>query len=365
MDGGALIGHGTFGCVFDPPLHVLSRTDGKCEKVAMTGRAVGKISESEEVSNEIEAAKALSQIPNHRLYFSVADLSHINRPCPSNQQPDRAAINECPVIQKAPMSHMLHFTMPHSGSGLKKYFTIHVKGAAPMPVERAITHLLEAAAVLALNNYVHYDMHSGNILFDDVTKMPRIIDFGFSFCVTDINKDTLDSRWRIYTPDYPSEAPELTAIQGIRNKLSVDTVIKEIMAGKKPLKSAQFILGMPMAQQERAFRAFWSRSKSIQEADWTTFFKFYWPGLDAWGIGVILLDIYAYIARVPAYTKAAGWKGLSTRILDVIRGLLRMNPVERIDCVEALYIFHPESPILASDTATTWIQEREKMRRPL
>ena len=41
-----------------------------------------------------------------------------------------------------------------------------------------------------------------------------------------------------------------------------------------------------------------------------------------------------------------------------------MNPIERIDCVEALYMFHPESRILESATAKTWLQEKEKVRRP-
>ena len=53
MDGGALIGHGTFGCVFDPPLRVLSKASGECKTIDTPGRIVGKISEPEEVKNEI------------------------------------------------------------------------------------------------------------------------------------------------------------------------------------------------------------------------------------------------------------------------------------------------------------------------
>lgn len=364
MDGGALIGHGTFGCVFDPPLHVISRADGKCKKLDTTGRTVGKISESEEVSNEIAASKALSQIQNSSSYFSMVDLNNINRPCSTEKQTDRDAINECPIIQKSPMSHMLHFTMPYSGTGMSKYFTIHVKDKTPIPIEKGITHLLEAAALLVLNNYVHYDLHGENILFDNVTKMPRIIDFGFSFSVTDISNDTLASRWKVYSPSFPAEAPEITAISGIRHNLTLDTVIHDIFSEKGPIKMAQFVLGIPMAQQEKSFRNFWKRSKSIQDADWTTFFKFYWPGLDAWGIGVIILNMYSYISRSPNYTESPSWKGLSVRIKEVLRGLLRVNPVERIDCVEALALFYPESSILSSPTATEWLKERDKIRKP-
>lgn len=365
MEGGELLGKGRYGCVFDPPLHIISRKDGKCKKLKLAGRPVGKVSESEDVSNEIEASKALSQIPNAGLYFATVDLAHINRPCSIDLQIDTAAIDDCPVIQKKPMSHMLHFTMPYSGMSITKYFTIHVKDKNPIPFEAAIIHLLEAASLLVLNNYIHYDLHSNNVLFDNLSKLPRIIDFGFSFAATEISKETLDSRWKQYVPGFPAEAPELTAIQGIRQKMSLDTVIHEIIAEKTPIKTAQFVLGMSMTQQTKSFREFWKRSKSIQEANWTEFFKFYWPGFDAWSVGVIILPMYSNISRIPKYTEPASWKGLSARIVEILRGLLKMNPIERIDCVEALYLFHPESTILTSETAIAWIQEREKMRKPL
>jgi len=367
MEGGNLIGRGTYGCVFDPPLHVISRGDGKCKKLHLAGRSVGKISKSADVANEIDASKALSEIPKSVDYFVLVDLAHINKPCDIDLQADKPGIQGCPMIKKSPMSSMLHFTMPYSGTAVSEYkhFAIHVKDKTPLDFEKAVGHLLEAAALLVLNNYVHFDLHSNNVLFDNVTKLPRIIDFGLSFAVTDISLETLGARWKRYEPWFPFEAPEVTAIQGVKNKLSVETAIQNITTEKDPIKKAQFILGMPMAKQANSFRKFWSRSKSIQEGDWVTFFKFYWPGFDAWAIGVILLNLYSYFSRVPLYTEAANWKMLSSRTVEILRGLLKMNPLERIDCVEALYIFNPDSAVLTSGAATAWMQERVKMRKGL
>jgi len=366
MDGGALIGHGTFGCVFDPPLRVVSKTSGECKTIDTPGRIVGKISEPEEVKNEIEASKILSEVRDNSLYFSIVDLNNINRPCDTAEQKDadKESLKECPIVQRVDMSNMLHFTMPYSGIGLSKYFNVHLKNNKPIPVEKAITHLLEAASLLILNNLVHYDIHSENVLFDKTTNMPRIIDFGFSFSVTNINKETLSTRWKVYTPDYPTEAPELAFIQGLRHKLSADTVIYDIISGKKPIKTCQFVLGMRMDAQERSFRDFLKKSKSIQESDWTGFFKYYWPGFDAWGIGAVILKIYLYISQVQTYTKDASWKELSEKMKSIIRALLRVNPIERIDCVEALYMFNPESHIFQLERATSWIQERSNFRKP-
>lgn len=364
MDGGAIIGHGTFGCVFDPPLRVVSKVDGKCVNVNTTGRTVGKISESEEVSNEIEAAKVLTTIPNYSSYFSVVDLNNIHRPCKKSLQTD-AGLDECPIIKRVNMSNMLHFTMPYSGIGLSKYFTIHIKNKKQVPISKTITHILEAGSLLILNNFIHYDIHSENILFDDVTSIPRIIDFGFSFSVTNINKDTLDTRWKVYSPDYPTEAPEITAIQGVRHKMSLNTVINQIMTGKHPIKMAQFILGIPMIKQEKSFRSFWENSKSIQESDWVSFFKYYWPGFDAWSFGTVILKIYSHVSQAPVYTKDPSWAQISLKIKAILRGLLQVNPIERIDCIEALYMFHPESPIFKLEAATSWLEEKERFRKPI
>jgi serine/threonine protein kinase len=365
MDGGALIGHGNYGCVFDQPLRVISRITGNCEKLNTTAKVIGKISKSEDVHNEIEAAKHLSKVPNSALYITIANLNNIHRPCEIKDQADISSLEKCPIVQKLRMSHMLHFTMPHSGIDLSSYFNIHTKSKSPIPFEKVVIHLLEGVSLLHLNNYVHYDIHSNNILFDDATKMPRIIDFGFSFSVTELDKKTLDKRWKEYSPDFPSEAPELTAIQGIRHKLSLNTVIHDIITKKAPLKLAQFVLGLSMKDQEESFRAFWNKSKSIQDADWVNFFKYYWPGFDSWCVGVVILKMYSNIAQIPLYTKDPSWKNLSKKVKEILRLLLRMNPLERIDCIEALYIFHPESEMLKSDTASTWIQDREAFRRPI
>lgn len=365
MDGGALLGFGTYGCVFDRPLRVLSTLDGKCKSLDTTKKTVGKISEASDVANEVEAAKIISQIPKHELYFSVLDLKNVNQPCDKNKQVDKPGIEECPIVKRVPMARMLHFIMPYSGVGLSKFLNIHIQNKRQIPFEKTITHLLEAAALLVLNSFVHFDIHSENVLFDDKTSMPRIIDFGFGLSVKDIRNETLDTRWKVYTPDYPTEAPEITAIHGLRHKTPLNTAIHDIIHGKHPIKMSQFILGIKMDQQYTSLRNFMNNSKSIMESDWVSFFKYYWPGFDAWGIGAVILKFYSFVSQIPTYTKEESWKEVSEKTKYILRGLLRASPLERIDCVEALYIFQPESDIFKSERALTWIQEKGAFRKPL
>jgi hypothetical protein len=121
---------------------------------------------------------------------------------------------------------------------------------------------------------------------------------------------------------------------------------------------------MPIAFQSKSFREFWTNSKSIQQKDWLSFFKYYWTGFDAWSLGVVLLEMYIKFANTSAYTDLADWGQTESHMRKILRGLLKMNPAYRIDCVEALNMFYPESPILETEAATQWIKERKRIRAP-
>ena len=364
MDGGALLGSGTYGCVFDHPLRTISSEDGSCKDNISSKPVVAKITESEEAANEMDAAKIVSQIPNYAAYFSIPDVSTLGMPCAVNAQKEEPDIDKCPIIKKIPMSRMLHFTMPYAGRELHKHMSIHLKDTKIMPVEKTVRHLLEGGALLALYNYVHYDLHRGNILFDDETGTPRIIDFGFSFSANNITTDTLSTRWKRYSPDFLYEAPEVTIITGYRKGISLNTLINDVLTERSVFKTCQFILNMPIAFQSKSFREFWTNSKSIQQKDWLSFFKYYWTGFDAWSLGVVLLEMYIKFANTSAYTDLADWGQTESHMRKILRGLLKMNPAYRIDCVEALNMFYPESPILETEAATQWIKERKRIRAP-
>lgn len=364
MEGGSEIGAGTYGCVYDQPLRIISPEDGTCIKHPSTKGVVAKITESEEAANEIDAAKVIAHIPNYRDYFSVPDPESIEKPCALKEQTDEPDLKDCPIVKVRSMSHMLHFTLPYAGKGLTKHFAVFLKENKVMPVEKIITHLLEGAAQLALYNYVHLDIHRGNILFDDETSMPRIIDFGFSFSARNITAETVKTRWKVYTPNFPYEPPEITVATGFRKQISLETILHDLIQERSLFKTCQFLLQMPMTGQRDSFRRFWNNSKSIQQRDWVGLYKYYWPGFDAWSFGAILLEMYMKFANTSAYTDQPGWLSLASRIREVLRGLLKMNPVMRIDCVEALFMFNPESPILNTEAAKKWMQNRQRMRQP-
>jgi serine/threonine protein kinase len=360
MDGGALLGAGAFGCVFDPPM--------KCSikpNLSLNGK-VGKLGDTEDVRNEIEAAKVLSGVKNSSEYFSLAEPSTLCKF--QNLVKDEEQINDiekCKIalemVEENATSKMVYYNMPYGGITIKKYFNgvENYTGVSPRPI---ITRLLEACATMTLNRYVHYDLHRANVLFDDKTHLPRVIDFGMSFSAESITKKTLDDRWKQYRPNqanFTLEAPEVTIITGIaRNNLSFQQALNDSVYKKYALKNAEILLGLSLIQQGKSFRDFWNNSKSVKNKDWVSFFKFYWTGFDAWGAGIIILDMYKIFATNPVYYKDPEWKILAVNIKEVLRGLMQMNPTRRIDCVQALAMFDPENRVVLSASGKAWLENK-------
>jgi len=363
MDGGALLGQGTYGCVFDPPLLCKGAQQLKRRKGA-TAKVVGKLSQVIDTENELEAARTLVTLPKYDTYFVLPDPSSVCKPKPVQEQTDKKGIRQCEAIQRFGNEGMVHFLMPFGGLSIRP----HLEGGhttKPLPALPFFKRLLEAGALLAIRGYVHYDLHLGNILIDAKTLLPRIIDFGMSFSARAITEDVLEERWKVYSPDHGAEPPEVTIITGLRNSMAYSKTIRDVALQKETLRAAEKFLGLSRMKQLRDFNQFWKTSQAVARKDWTAFFKLYWPAFDAWGVGFILIQVYRHLIQSPAAAEQPDWVQAESRIKDVLRGLLRMDPRLRMDCVEALQHLDPEHPILSSAPGMKWIQEKEALRATL
>jgi serine/threonine protein kinase len=357
MEGGAIIGQGHYGCVFDPPLLCETAIE---KKKGRQQRVVGKLSDESDVKDELMAATILSEIHNADQYFVLPDTkSYCDDIVPLEKQPDKA-IKACDAIEYFGTANMVHYTMPFGGISIMRYFESQTM---PFNVRDMVNHMLEGAALMTLNGYVHYDIHMGNILIDSKDSKPRFIDFGFSFSSYNITDDVLDERWKVYKPSYPAEPPEVTVITGLKDKYKFDTVVKQVIKEKPSLKSAETMLGLSRYTQLNDFVKFWNTSGVCKKKDWVGFFRLYWPAFDAWGLGFII--IYLYSKSVAIKNVSPDWPALSSQLKELLRGLLRMDPRKRLDCVEALNLFNPSSHVLSSGPGKAWLEQREAVRAQL
>lgn len=356
--GGAIIGQGTYGCVFDPPLLCQTAVDTQKER---RGKVLGKLSLAWDVENEIYASKILSDIPKADKYFVLPNLNSMcTNPVPMKKQPDQEGIEECEPIKVFGTKELVHYTMPFGGITIHN--TFEKNPTKLFPIQMIITHLLEGCSLLTLNGYVHYDIHANNILLDSTSQIPRLIDFGFSFSTQLLTNDVINERWKVYSPSAGMEPPEITVANGIRKGLQFDRIVKDIIRQKHPLKSVESYCGLSRSSQLRDFISFWNSSQSSKKKDWLAFFRVYWPAFDAWGAGIIILVLYKNALNNKALQKLPDWPSISSRTKEVLRGLLRMDPRNRLDSVEALSLFNPESFVVSSPSGRAWLQKKDEMR---
>lgn len=355
--GGALLGEGTYGCVFTAALACAA---GSAKATQPRKGFVGKVSELSDVKEEINAGRRLGKLPEAKRYFVLPQIDSLCVPAPLAQQAD-PDVKDCDPFQKFGFDGMVQYQMPFGG---KSIYDIALEPAT-FPFETCVLTLLEAGTVLALHNYVHYDLHGGNILFDEQF-MPRMIDFGQSFSAgPDITQETLDKRRKIYAPDFGPEPPEVTIITGLLKKIPTRQCIEDVLAKKEGLKQAEQMLGLQRAKQSQEFVKFWSSSTTVRAADWVGFFKLYWPQFDAWAIGAYLVKLLKRLLDSPKFAARPEWQQRREVLLEVMRGLLEMSPRRRLDCVEALALIDPANAVLSSPSGKAWLDARAKMRAQL
>lgn len=350
MDGGALLGQGRYGCVYSPPL----LCNSKQQYIGKKGD-VGKITEAFDIINEIRAANVLGDTGDK--YFVLPNQKSLCHPSDLSKQPDKQGIKDCEFIRESDTHDVVHYTMAYGGVTITKLF----KSVSNPPIQLLpfTKHLLEIGAQLELHGYSHYDIHSGNVLIKPKTGEPRFIDFGMSFSANHITNDVLDARWKVYSPDYSPEPPEITCIVAIRKNISLNTVLSDMIKSKPVLKEAELLLGMSRQSQIKKFISFWKSSKSIKESNWVNFFQNYWPSFDAWSIGVFLLTvIHMNSISYSSVSVSPGFK----QIKETCKSLLCMNPRERSDCIDALTILDPENPVINSVAGKAWKKERDEIR---
>lgn len=367
MEGGRLLGSGTYGCAFTPPL----LCEGSSKK---DYKKVGKITLEPLARQEIIVANRIRRVPLASHYFLL--------PEPESCTPAPEAVQEEPGIQECRDDFVLHGNTLEIESmkqiiepfgGTKPFYLLFDnKSLHPKYFNFFffMRHILEAGSTLLLAGVCHFDLHPGNLLIDN-RKTVRILDFGLSFPTHNINEVVVNGRWKRLRfgkePDaaHPqvvnSEAPELTIMNAIRRReYSVSDAVKQTVLGKPIFKEMETYLGISKETSRDDLLQFFETSKSARERNFVALWKIYWPGFDSWAIGCILLDTLKSLILLPEFVQGP-YKTKKSVILAVIRGMLDPNPKDRLDCIEALALYDPGSPWI-SRFGQKWLAARKQQR---
>jgi serine/threonine protein kinase len=173
MHGGSLLGKGSYGCVFRPPLLCKSKQG---QSYRITGDLT-KISTQRDADREYRMGHAVRAIPLSPNYFlPVLEECEV---APKQTDED---IDECDIVDDNPISKLRLLSMKYGGESMSQMDIKRFKTAADF--WKFGKHLLEGAALLSVNGIIHRDLHRGNVLVDTYM-VGRIIDFGISIKYND------------------------------------------------------------------------------------------------------------------------------------------------------------------------------------
>lgn len=362
MEGGALIAQGAYGCIFDKPLEC--KRKGKKDKTTK----IAKLTEDIDAAQEINIAKELRDMPLSENYFVLVDPeSCAIKPVEKQDEED---IDDCDFLDRVDLQFTRQIYMNYGGKALHQ-INIH---PSKFDLLRFMIHMLEAAGTLLLAGICHYDLHPGNILVDSKGAF-RIIDFGMAFKGPSITKSVVDLRWKVLrfgSPEHTEhwisnqEPPEITIINAVaNNEYPLEDAIKKTIYTKDIFgQVAKPFVGISRGHQMQEFEHFWMTSKACREEDWVKFFRLYWSVFDSWALGTLFLTYLQKQMSFFEFTRSDTWKEKEIPIRAALRGMLDINPRNRLDAIEALALLDPGNHWL-NRFASSWLSAKEKQRKIL
>jgi serine/threonine protein kinase len=363
QSGGKLLGQGYYGCVFDPPLTCRGEKNPKAAKKGQ----LGKLTEIDDVEAELMAAKFFKDKPEAKKYFILADLKTLCKPSDSGEpaidltKQTEKDLDKCAALEREGIDDMVHYQMEYGGKSLHERF--HVVQAS-FPFYKFMGHMLEVGAYLALNGIIHNDLHSGNIVVNKDSH-PRLIDFGRAYNSKDINMSLIEKLAADYYPDLGQITPECSTLDGLSQNVQFPRIIQDLIQKKPGLLYAERLFGQGRQEQMAEFQQFWKTSKSLQKNDVISFWKLYWPVVDAWSIGHCLAGTIYKLKQSTRFMDSEEWKKKFGVVKAIITGLLKASPRARLDSVEALALYDPMNSLVLSASGKAWLKHKQSQREKL
>ena len=212
MKGSALIAQGGFGCVFYPPV--------KCNEYN-TKDYISKIQiESEQSENEIILGKMIENIPDYKFHFApTVEKCNLNI-----SKAELKGEKRCKIFKTKKQEKFINLIMPYiNGGAFGDFIAFNANPKLTLLVIiNSFSHLLKSFTILQSNSICHFDIKSDNILIDETTNLPIIIDFGLSIFIPDIKN--FKKYFYNYFPSYYIWPPEVHYINFLLHKKDQPTL---------------------------------------------------------------------------------------------------------------------------------------------
>lgn len=323
--GGKQVAQGTYSCIFSPPLRCASGAH-----LPPTKPRISKVMDKKHALEEWDLSKKIQVIPHWRNYFSVSE----KEPCLVEEAHAKKYADVCDLINDTPSNKLYSLQLYYAGKTLKQY-------AMPpeFNIKHFMVHILEAAALLAVHNIIHNDLHDLNIVIDS-HMVPRIIDFNVSMVMTgQITTNELVHDYK-HSVVLPQVSPDYVGVLGVYYNKSSRDIVSDI-ATRKSSRDMYRVLSINPYQGLRDISQLFNVD-CIKQGNLMDWYNKHWTKIDSYSIGMYFITLLKTRSLFQPIIKAFR----DPTIRRVITQLCEVNPTKRWDCMRALRELHPTSIII-------------------
>jgi serine/threonine protein kinase len=219
-----LLSQGGFGCIYYPGI--------KCKNESQENKnVVTKLQKDDEsAKNEIKIGELIMGIEDYQLYFLPVIGS-----CPINLGSiNKSLLKDCESVNKDKNKYENKYILmeiPYVKN--KSFYAILIdmyssKKHIIVGLIENYSYLLDSISILLKKQIVHFDIKSENILYNQNTHLPLLLDFGISINMDTFNYKNIFTYFYTYSPDYYIWPLEVHVINFLLHETTVPLTEKDI-----------------------------------------------------------------------------------------------------------------------------------------
>ena len=294
MIGGKMLASGGYGCVFTPAID--------CDGSSLESKKyVSKIQVyNKYAKREIKIGKKISSIVGYLNHF-VPIVKHCEVKLGSIEDKEK---DRCDIFKKKSSKKFTTMKMPFiNGTDFIDFMISHKDSKYIINnLINSYNHILISLTKLVQNDILHYDLKGTNILFDEDSKLPLIIDFGLSNFI-DLNKlsnDKMQEIFYVYGPDYYVWSLEIHYLSFLINESKepteddlVDLVNTLVDSNKGLIRN--FSPTFLKNYKKKCFKqlVYYERFKTFEEKK--NHIMGFWKTFDNYSLSIMYLKFLSYI----------------------------------------------------------------------
>lgn len=354
---GELLGEGSFGCVFRPPVKCTSprtpfQTKTKIKKVAVeapgatSGAEVGKVFfDLDDFSREMRTSRQVKSVDPNGTNLLVPTAS-----CDTTRQEvlKHPAGLECDKHEEfsgTASDTLKQLIMPYGGDRLDSFVRTQAKPLSPKAFLRLMLPVLEGLQQMEAKGYCHQDIKVSNILANNSKAI--IIDYSLMIPLHSVYAAGNRRRWRFSYFPYPPEYKIYNILYKSKSKsknqqttttsssASIPQVYEEVRKNWFSFGDNKASAYLKLFDENNVWEAvhnFYEWAEAIPASKRAAAFAEFATKLDIYSVGMVFVDISRYLSFRGYPRKSAFTVGYH----ELVRGMSHPDPRSRLTVGESL-----------------------------